>query len=200
MKIEKLTENKIRVIINQNHLKIKSTDIKSLSKILEKSSFFMDILQKAKMELGFDTDGYKLLIETFSFNNDFVIFNITKYTFHEKKKTIVKEKTKNTYSNSAIYKFESFEEFCIFCKYINNINSFNYKSFSKNFSLYLYKNTYYLLIKNINKSLKNKNIFYSLISEFAKTVSFSDTFENRLIEYGNEIIKKGAIEKILRYF
>ena len=200
MKIEKLTENKIRVVVDENDLHIKSLDIKSLSKALEKQEFFADVLEKAKTELGFNADGHKLLIETFSLNNDFVIFTITKYSFYKKNKPITKKKTKNEYYNCSIYKFESFEEFCAFCNCINNINNFNYKSFSKDFSLYLYKNTYYLLIKNINHSMENKEVFYSLISEFARNLSFSKTLENKLIEYGKIIIGKNAIEKTIKYF
>ena len=146
MKIEKLTENKIRVIVKPDDLKIKNTNDKSLYNVLENQTFFANILEKAKLDFGFVTDGYKLLIETFSLNNDFIIFTITKYS-----KPFVKTELKSTYSNNTIYKFDNFEEFCSFCKYINNINNFRYNSFSKNFSLYLYKNI------NINLNL-NANI------------------------------------------
>ena len=200
MKIEKLTENKIRVIVNPNDLQLKNVDMKSLSSALEKQTFFVDVLEKARKEVGFETDGYKLLIEAFSLSHDFIVFTITKYSFQENRKPHVKRKSQNISKTNMIYRFESFEEFCHFCKRITNTTKFNYKSFSKNFSLYLYKNTYYLLIKNINTSYENKKIFYSLISEFGKSLSFSNTFENKLIEYGKTIIKKNAIEKGIKYF
>ena len=67
MKIEKLTENKIRVIIKPSDLKLKSLDIHLLlTKVLEKQTFFANILEQAKKEVGFNTDGCKLLIEAFS--------------------------------------------------------------------------------------------------------------------------------------
>lgn len=200
MKIEKLTENKIRVIVSPNDLKLKNVDIKSLSIALDKQTFFVDVLEKAKEQLGFETDGQKLLIETFYLNNEFIIFTITKYSFKEKKKPIVKKKKLNFSKDTVIYTFENFDEFCLFCNCIKNLTDFNCKIFSKNISLYLYKNTYYLLIKSINTSYENKKIFYSLISEFGKTLSSSTTFENRLIEYGKVIIKKDAITKGIKYF
>lgn len=200
MKIEKLTENKIRVVLNSNDLKLKNIDMKSLSKALEKQTFFIGVLEKAKEQLGFETDGHKLLIETFTFNDDIIIFTITKYLYNEKKKTIVKKEILNNTTADRIYTFKDFDEFCSFCNCIKNSSNLNYKILSKNVSLYLYKNTYYLLIKNINTSYKNQKLFFSLISEFSKTLPFSSTFENRLIEYGKEIIKKNAIDKGIKYF
>lgn len=200
MKIEKLTENKIRVIVSSNDLKLKNVDLKSLSTALDKQTFFIDVLEKAKEQIGFETDGQKLLIETFSLNNEFIIFTITKYSFKEKKKPIAKKKKTDFSKDTVIYIFENFDEFCNFCNCISKLSNLNYKLFSKNISLYLYRNTYYLLIKNINNYYENKKIFYSLISEFGKTLSSSTTFENRLIEYGKVIIKKDAIEKGIKYF
>ena len=199
MKIEKLTKNKIRVIVSFDDLEIENMDINSLF-TQKKQLFFVRVLEKAKKELGFETDGYELLIETFSLNNDFVIFTITKYSFKEEKNTLEKKKKTDFSKDNVIYEFENFDEFCNFCNCISNSSNLNHKLLSKNISLYLYKNTYYLLIKNINNSYKNKKIFYSLISEFGKTLSFSNTFENKLIEYGKEIIKKNAIDKGIKYF
>ena len=78
MKIEKLTENKIRVIVKPSDLDIKNLDIRSfMTKALKEQNFFTNMLKKAKEEVGFNTDGCKLLIETFSSSDDIFIF--TKY-------------------------------------------------------------------------------------------------------------------------
>ncbi len=201
MKIEKLTENKIRVIVNSSDLKlINSTETPIISSTLDNHNFLFDLLKRAKDEVGFETDGFKLLIEIISSSDDFVVFTITKYSLFDKKLPVVKRKISNDSKTSSIYKFETFEEFCNFCNCINKIKSFNYKTFSKNFSIYYYKNTYYLLIKNINNSCKNKGVFYALISEFSKPLYFSNVFENKLREYGKIIIRKNAIEKCIKYF
>ena len=51
MKIEKLTENKIRVIINSQDLKDNHIDLHTLmTKTLENQSLFFDMLSKAEQE------------------------------------------------------------------------------------------------------------------------------------------------------
>lgn len=201
MKIEKLTDNKIRIIINLLDVELKNINIHHINgTVLEKQSFFIKMLEKAKKEVGFETYGCKLLIEILTSNEEFLVFTITKYTSSEKKKTIAKRKIPSTSETNLIYIFNDFEEFCMFCSCINKFKSFNSKLLSKNIDLYNYQDTYYLILKNINNSYVNKIIFYSLISEFSEPVSFSNTFENKLIEYGNIIIRKNAIEKGIKYF
>ena len=49
MKIEKLTENKIRVIVKPSDLDIKNLDIRSfMTKALKEQNFFTNMLKKAK--------------------------------------------------------------------------------------------------------------------------------------------------------
>ena len=80
MKIEKLTDDKIRIIVNQNDFKKQKMDFHQfILKNVESQNLFLEILNKAKEELNFDVDGYKLLVETFSSSDDIFIFTITKY-------------------------------------------------------------------------------------------------------------------------
>lgn len=209
MKIEKLTENKIRVIVNPSDLKLKSLDIHLLmTKALEKQTFFANMLEQAKQEVGFNTDGCKLLIEAFFSSDDILIFTITKYSSQDinssnrasRKKLTVKRKAIDLSNKQYIYRFSNFEEFCNFCEYISKINNLDIKNFSKSTSLFLYRNTYYLLVKNINTSYCSANLFYSLVSEFSKPLSYSNGFENKLIEHGKTIIKRNAIITGIKYF
>ena len=81
MKIEKLTENKIRVIINDEDLKQNHTDLHTImTKSLENQGLFLNILSKAEKEVGFYTENCKLLIEAFSTPDDLFVFTITKYS------------------------------------------------------------------------------------------------------------------------
>ena len=161
MKIEKLTENKIRIIVKSSDLKIDTLDFHFIMNIaLKDKKFFLNILKKAKTELGFDTDGCNLLIEVTYSYDDIFIFIITKYSINNslknnyQKKLYVKRKSINKKNKNIIYKFSSFDEFCEFCIYINNIfnNSLNAKKIFTNSSLYLYNNTYYLVLKNFTNS------------------------------------------------
>ena len=212
MKIEKLTENKIRVIINFEDLDQKDIDLHSImTTSLENQGLFLKILAKAKKEVGFNTENCKLLIEAFSTPDGTFVFTITKYKAVEnddmpynnnfsQKKLTVKRKSINLTKSNVIYNFNSFDEFCNFCICINNFKSFNVNKFSKDISLYLYNDTYYLIISNINLNYEHINIFYSVISEFAKVFSNSEGFKNKLLEHGNVIIKKNAINVGIKYF
>ena len=209
MKIEKLTENKIRVIINDEDLKQNHTDLHTImTKSLENQGLFLNILSKAEKEVGFYTENCKLLIEAFSTSDDMFVFTITKYSENDfkdalpnnPKKLTVKRKSVNISNSDAIYKFNDFEEFCNFCNCINNKNQFEINKLSKHISLYLYNNTYYLILANINTNYKNIKIFYNTISEFGKFISNSNTFKTKLIEHGNSIIKKNAISIGIKYF
>ena len=144
MKIEKLTEDKIRIIINTFDFEFKNIALANLTKLtLEEHTFFNKLLKIAQKEVGFETDGCKLLVETFSSNEDFLVLTITKYCSLEKKKPTVKRKTPNLSESNYIYKFDSLTHFSEFCSCLNTLKQFNYKSFSKTFDLYYYQNTYY---------------------------------------------------------
>ena len=77
MKIEKITENKIRIIIKPEDFKDKNIDIREvLKKSTTSQTLFTEILDYAKKEIGFDTDGYKVQIEGFSSLDDVFVFTI----------------------------------------------------------------------------------------------------------------------------
>ena len=64
MQIEKLTENKIRIILNLDDLKENNIDLHSfMSSSLETQDLFYNMLAKAEKEIGFKTKDYKLMIE-----------------------------------------------------------------------------------------------------------------------------------------
>ena len=208
MKIEKLTEDKIRIIVNPSDLELENLDMKSImTKAIDRQGFFVHMLEKAKDEVGFNTDGCKLLIEAFSSSDDILVFTITKYSEKEplknidsSKKLTVKRKSLNIKNKEAIYRFRSFDEFCDFCECINKEYKFDINKLSKNTYLYLYNNTYYLFMKNIvieETALKN---FYSIASEFLIPVHHSNNFENKLLEHGKLIIKGNSIVTGIKYF
>ena len=209
MKIEKLTDNKIRVIVNSSDLDSENMDLHLLmTKAFDGQNFFSKMLEKAKEEVGFNTDGCKLLIEAFSSADGVLIFTITKYSSSEtknnldtpRKKLKVRRKSIDILGKHAIYAFKSFDEFCDFCDCINRFSEFDIKKFAKNISLYMYNNTYYLLAKNINNSYESKKIFYSIASEFSNHLPFSNSFENKLLEHGTVIMKKNAVTTGIQYF
>jgi len=70
LQIEKITENKIRIILNVQDLEEKNIDLHSfMSNSIESQDLFYDMLNKAEKEIGFETKNYKLVIETLAIPN-----------------------------------------------------------------------------------------------------------------------------------
>lgn len=206
MKIEKLTDNKIRIIINIEELSEKNIDIFNLPSSKEKIyDLFDGILKEAEKQVGFKAQDCRLLIEAFSASEGYIVFTFTKYKNDmtpEKNTKKLKYKRK-TYSNNyknAIYKFNNFEEFCNFCTYCSKTKLSDLKQLAKNISLYEYNNFYYLILSNINKNCSNINLFYTAISEFSNLASTSIIFKSKILECGNIIFKANAVKNGIKYF
>ena len=206
MKIEKLTENKIRIILKQEDLEKNELDIQTLlSSTPTSQEFLLDILKTAKKEIGFETDGYKLFIEAFSNSNDVIAFTITKFqlqkNFSNSKKQInLPEKTSNDESDFFVYNFKTFDDFCNFCSLLNAKNRHITRKLINNSSLFFYKDNIYLTLSGINKNNTYTNKFFTLISEFANLSTCNKIFENILHEHGKYIIKKNPISTTIKYF
>ena len=207
MKIEKLTENKIRIILKRDDFKDKKININQiLLTTPESQKLFLEILNKAEKEINFDTTGHKLLIETFIENDDIFIFTITKYTdeitknSHTKKVLTVRKKTQIFNTTSLIYEFNEFENFCEFCDFLHNNNHIMTQNLYKKAILYLYNQTYYLVIDGINLSNHYLLLFHSTLLEFSNSTKYTKNFKFKLREHGKVVIKKNAINTGIRYF
>ena len=65
LQFERITENKIRIILNIQDLEEKNIDLHSfMSNSIESQDLFYEMLTKAEKEIGFKTKDYKLLIES----------------------------------------------------------------------------------------------------------------------------------------
>lgn len=209
MKIEKLTEDKIRVILSLEDLEKKDLTLKDfITNAQEFQKLFIEMLDRAEKELGFITKNCKLLIESFSYPDGVFVFTITKFsknlnsTLHNKKKFVsVRKKTNVLSSYNKIYAFNTFDEFCSFCNAMNQSNIVKSKEkLAKKVSLYLYKNTYYLIVSDINMKNPNLKYFYSYASEFSNSINYSKSFEGKLMEHGRLIIKHNAISIGIKFF
>lgn len=208
MKIEKITENKIRIILKKEDFKDKSIDLqKFILNTPESQSLFLEILDRAEKEVNFDTDGHKLLIETYFEGNDVCIFTITRYiepTIKTKNKPkrylTVKRKAQSFNSSSLIYQFNEFEDFCDFCNFIYKNNNIELKGLFRTSLLYNYNNTYYLVIDGINLSHKSLLSFHSSLLEFSSLLQYNKNFKFKLKEHGKIIIRNNAINTGMKYF
>ena len=215
MKIEKLTDNKIRIIMNIEDIEKNTNDIHTFfDNIMNSQNLFLDILQKAEKEVDFHTEGCKLLIETFSTLEDVIVFTITKYSSTEnnsinkdttlnndsKRKLIVKRKTNTPSLKNAVYQFDNFDYFCDFCNSISKIENLSIDKLAKKIVLYNYQNKFFLIFKDINFKDKYIHKVFNILSEFSKFQNFSAHFEYKLTEHGKIYIKNNAIVKGIQYF
>jgi adapter protein MecA 1/2 len=208
MKIEKITENKIRIILNIDELAKKNIDFLSLTKNTDVAQkLFKKILKQAEKEVGFSVDNSKLLIEAFVSPEGFFIVTFTKIAPKKEapansplKLKIRRKKSLASSSNNAVYEFSNFDDFCNFCTYLSNSKLGDLKEMAKNILLYEYNSKYFLVFSNINTDFKDISLFYSSIPEFAKHISNSSCFCSKLVEYGNVIFKSNAIKNGIKYF
>lgn len=204
MKIEKLTENKIRVIMNIEDLEVNSFNVHSImTKAIQTQEIFSDILKKAEKEVNFFTEGCKLLIEAFSSSEDVLVFTITKFLPDKEvkqKRLVAKRKSFQPISKKIICQFGDFDTFSEFCNCIQASFKSNSAKLAKNTILYEWKNSYYLVLKNVNTKYENFDRFISSLSEFGKLLSCSEHFETKLLEHGKVVIKKNAIEVGSKFF
>lgn len=206
MKIEKITENKIRIILKQEDFKDKSIDIKKLLLTTPDSqNLFLEILNKAKKEIDFDTDGQKLLIEMSFQTEDVFVFTITKYNDYNKifkntPKKYFTVKRKNSFFDGStyIYAFDAFDDYCNFCNCISK--NINLENLFESCILYFYNDTYYLVISKINKCNKKLNQFHGTLLEFSNSFILNKNLELKLKEHGKIIIKNNAIYIGIKYF
>ena len=162
MQIEKINNDKLKVILNTNDLKENNIDLNTfMANSLESQDLFLDILDLAEEEFNFYVDNSKLIIEAISLANNVFIFTITKLSDY-----------KTAESSNNIYCFETFDEF-------SHILSFSNKNIFGN--LYTYQDKFYLIIN------KEDSMNY-LLDEFSTSKISSSCLENILIEHGMKCV------------
>ncbi len=206
MRFQKLSENKLKIFISSSELPISGSFDNFIANSLKAKDSFLDILERAYDEVGFNTTDYKIKIDAVALmNGDFVLIVTKLVKLNIKRKVAVpKVVHKNISSNNinltnynstiAIYEYENFDDFCNFCAFLKKVNITDLSSFAKCIELYLYNKKYYLAISNINTNYKKISNIYSYITEFGKYFSSKDLFYSVLHEKSNLIIKNNAIE------
>lgn len=212
MKFEKLSENKIRITLTPGDFEEKHINFHDfMSNPLESQDLFLDILEEAKTQIGFNTADYRVKIEALAMiDGDFVVnvtrareTNIDKLMSNnatERKKFKVKRKALSVKSSQAIYKFETFDDYCNFIEYLHSSSLDKSYLVAKKIITYTYENKYYLIFYNINNNDKNVLKFYSSITEFGTYVNNSSLLISKIEEYGKIVIKNNALKTSLKHY
>ena len=210
MKFEKLNENKIRITLSMHDLEEKDINFHDfMSNSIETQDLFLDMLEEAEEKIGFKTRDCKVKIEALAMTEDNFVLTVTKIAQDPNRKHLyvsprkrpkVKRKTANINSTHLIYKFNTFDDYCKFVEFLVHNNLSDSNKVSEKVFVYLYNNSYYLVLDNLNAQYKNITKFYTGITEFGSYVENSDLFISRLYESGSLFIKNNAFKKSFLYF
>ncbi len=217
MKIERLTENKIKIILNADDIKEKNIDLHTfLTNTPKSQAIFSDILDIVEKEIGFCTNNCKIIIEAISVSDGGFILTITRFlpdyesvsTFPTQKRLRFKRKVPSLNFRNSIYSFSTFDLFCDFCNYLNKLNHnliFYIESFSTKISLYLYCDKYYFIISDFDIYSSDESLNFTDI----KTKDFASSFLTELIskkfcasivEFGSFVSESSIFESKLKEF
>lgn len=203
MKFEKLSEYKLKITLSNDELPNSDGDLDSLmSDPSTARKSFLDILDKAKDEVGFYVGDNKVRIDAkCQYNGDF-IFTITKLIPKRKplKKARPQKVSTNRKDNCVIYTFDNLENFFNFCSFLKKQKVNCLKDFCKYTELYKLDDKYYLVFNQINNEYKYLAKIYSCMTEFANFFSSQEIMVWMLKERGSLIIKNNAIQICQRNF
>lgn len=208
MKIEKISENKIKVTISPDDLEERNIDLSSLNyNSPATQELFGDLMEKAELEFGFNAADSQLCIEAVTDSREGFIITITKldedgdfesiqnFIKNRFRKSDLKVKRKNRKICSAImiYSFNNFDDICALCDKVDSL-------YSGDSTLYKLKEVYYLLLtKNSFNSADVKRL-EAILSEYGRKISNVGFYEGYLNEHGTKIIEYNAFDIIRSYF
>ena len=204
MKIEKINDDKIKITFDYIDLQENNIDFHSfMANSTQSQALFLKILDQAEESLGFNTDQYKLEINTLALSNGIFILIVTRLQKETKKKVVrvhTKRKSNTNNPTFSIYKFNSFDNFISFCQFIVQNSDVNLlKVLENNNSLFKYNSQYFFAISTTTMNIKQKEFLFSCITEFAKFVTNSKTFLAKLKENTTCFLDNNAINSVIHY-
>lgn len=204
MKVEKINNNKVKIILTFEELEKRQINIKDIEKNTEiAKNLFVDLIEESNIDEEFEFEDSQLLIEATSDNNNLFIVTITKvenfpdlkkYSLLDKKvKSTKNSKIKNTNYKveSYIYSFNTINDILNLCETSKKENLF----FGKN-SLYKYNEKYFLIFAN--SSVKNQKFLktFVFLSEFCDNYYSYNMLSSALKEKSKIIIENKALQTL----
>jgi len=208
MKIERISENIVKVTISYNDLEERNIDLNTLNyNTPAAQEFFWDLMEQAEEQLGFSLSDSQLIIEPIPDSNDGFVITITrvdedgefesihKYIKSRMKKSDlrVKKKGKKICSPLYIYSFKSINDVCGLANKLESI-------YSGESSLYRYRDTYYLTLTRSGLLPANTKVFELMLNEFGTKVNSISFFDGYLNEYGEKVIEYNALDVLKKFY
>ncbi|MBO5364722.1 MAG: adaptor protein MecA [Clostridia bacterium] len=206
MKIERVTENRIKVMIDGQEAEKFNLSFQNISQYTPEAQRLLRIVIKmAKENIDFSVDGAKLFVEAVR-DEDWDGFGmmITRVSSDEDLKEAISNCSyrgtlkrtrlklgKDIEEEKQIFCFSDFENACMAAEELMT----HFSGFS---SLYKYQSRFYLcLIPDGKETVKRTE---TILLEFGEKVENSRYMQGRLNEYGELMIPQRAIEVMKEYF
>lgn len=207
MKIEKINENKIKVLIDIDEAREWKVDIKSISSNTpEIRDMFWTAIKLAERDAEFHIDGARLFVEAIPGKTDGFGMLITKvfsdselneaidncsYKGRIKRTKLRGVPAERSVIGRRIYKFGDFDNVC-------NAASAIARGFDGVSTLYKYDGDYYMLLAPDDR-LRMLEI-EKIMLEFSRRQERTLISHGRLNELGEVMIKDNAVEVLAKYF
>ncbi len=201
MRIEKISENKIRIFVTFDDLEERDIDLSSFNyNSPETQELFWDLMEQAELELGFETHESQLCIEAVTDVEQGFVITITKIDedsdFESIHKFIknryrrndlkIKRKTSNICSTVMIYDLDSFDDLCLLCSRLKHV-------YLGESTVYQCEGSYYLVLRRVDSLDHSLGKLESILGEYGDRILNVLFFEGYLNEYGTMMVEKNAV-------
>jgi adapter protein MecA 1/2 len=207
MKIERISENVIKVTISITDLEERNIDLDTMNyNSAAAQELFWDMMEQAELELDFEITNSQLVIEPYPDEGEGFIITVTRVDDEDDFESIQKfiknryhrtdikvKKSKRLSPAVLIYSFEDFDHLCQLAKKLERI----YKGDS---SLYEYNSKYYLVLRKDGFLAIDTIMMANLLAEYGNRVHNVSFIEGYLNEYGTLLMRKNCLETLRNYF
>lgn len=200
MRIERISDNKIKVEINSDDIRVWNVSMKNLTENTpEAQNLFRHALKQAEEKLNFSIGTSQLMIEAIPLSSDGFMMIISKVDSKPEMSSIFKFKTNNIKPKSkkdktepaGVYRFSNFDDLCNGAEEV-------YSLFFGKSSVYKYKDSFYLVL--LPSDLFGFYEADNKLSEFGEKVKNPFATLGILKEYAKIMILDDAIDILSSYF
>lgn len=189
MIVEKINNNKAKIILTFNELKFRKITLSEIQKNKNKAhDFFIKLIEDSNLNESFLTEDSTLFIEASTFNDSFIVI-ITKVTVTDNYNF---NKVTSSYKiDSNIFEFDNLANLLRVITILPSVQL-------NDAALYYYNKKYFLIFSNILTKTSKFIKYFIILSEYCNNI-YKPKFTNILYEYGKCIFAKNALENLYSY-
>lgn len=204
MKIERISENKLRVFLSLDDLVDRNIDLENFQYgNPETQAFFWDLMEQAEQELGFDVLESQLCVEAMSDMEHGFTFTITKldsegefesiHKFiknrYKKKELTLRKKTTALVSTVAIWSFSDFDTLTEVSRHLSS-------RITGTSCAWRCDNQYFLVLYGAESPKGGAANFEDILTEYGSRMLNTTLMEGYLNEYGTRLLPSNAIQTL----